>query len=81
MKVQKNQCNQCLFTKNRVVSKERMLDVVEQTLKQNTYFECHKATIQKQDVCCKGYWDRYKDHFTLGRIIQRLGGPECVELK
>ncbi len=32
---------------------------------------CHHAS-NRRGVCCRGFWDRHKDHFTLGQIAQRL---------
>ncbi len=33
---------------------------------------CHHS----KDACCRGFWNRHKDSFTLGQIAQRL---DCVE--
>jgi hypothetical protein len=32
---------------------------------------CHHAGDRSQ-VCCRGFWNRHKDHFTLGQLAQRL---------
>lgn len=81
MKVQKKQCNQCLLSKNHVVSgKKRVREILKHCAQRDTYFQCHKGTISGVDVCCRGYWDSFKDNFNLGRIVQRLGGPEFVEV-
>ena len=37
-----------------------------------TYRQCHNST-EKDKACCRGFWNRHKDHFTLGQIAQRLG--------
>ena len=76
MKVRKTACDQCLFSKNRIVWAVRKNNILRSCLKEDSYFICHKATIEEQDICCRGYWDRFKDQFNLGRIVQRLGGPE-----
>lgn len=72
MKIQPEKCNECLFGKDKIVSKERAADVIAGCLKKDTYFVCHKATIKNKDVCCRGFWDAFKDRFNLGRIAQRL---------
>lgn len=82
MKVQKSKCNQCLFSDNFVVkNNRRRREIITDALKRDTYFQCHKGTIAGVDVCCRGFWDAYKDRFNLGRIVQRLGGPEETEIK
>jgi hypothetical protein len=86
MKVQKKCCNKCLFSKNHVVSGEqRRQQIIRDALANDTFFVCHKSSIQSDDghgdVCCRAYWDQFKNEFQLGRIVQRLGGPEFVEIK
>lgn len=84
MKVQSKPCNQCLFTKNRIVSKERATSIVKDSLKKDTFFVCHKSSIEGDghgEVCCKTYWDRYKNQFNLGRIAQRLDVVKFVDVQ
>jgi hypothetical protein len=70
-----------MFSKNKIVSATRQREVIKQSLSEDTYFICHKATIAGDDsVCCRGFWDSFKDHFNLGRVMQRLGGPDEVEI-
>jgi len=35
------------------------------------YRACHHAP-DRRGVCCRGFWDRHKNAFTLGQIAQRL---------
>jgi len=80
MEVQIKQCDECLFSDNKIVSEARKKDVIRTCLKENTYFTCHKATAKNMNVCCKGYWDMYRNKFNLGRIAQRIGGPNFVKV-
>lgn len=82
-KVQRKKCDQCLFTDARIVSESRMKDVVQDCLDKDTFFVCHKTQVHalKESVCCRGYWDEYKNQFNLGRIAQRLGVVDEIELK
>lgn len=41
------------------------------------YRECHHAK-RGSKVCCRGFWNRHKDHFQAGQIAQRLGWVEFV---
>ena len=79
MKVCKGQCDQCLFSNNRVVSLKRAESIIKKCIKDDTFFQCHKGTLKGEEICCGGFWNNFKDRFNLGRIAQRLGGPEFVE--
>jgi len=35
------------------------------------YRACHHAS-NRRGVCCRGFWDRHKDHFAAGQLAQRL---------
>lgn len=52
-KVCKKRCDQCLFSKNRIVSEERMLELLQEIDQNQGHFICHKT----EDVCCKGFFD------------------------
>ena len=43
------------------------------------YRECHHAT-NGSGVCCRGFWERHKDHFDVGQLAQRLGWVEFVDV-
>lgn len=83
MKIQKAKCNQCLFTKNRIVTPKRAMEIIKDSLRDDTYFACHKTKLKgiKNDVCCRGFWDTNKNNFNLGRIMQRLGKIEEVNIE
>lgn len=82
MLVQKEKCNQCLFSDNRIVSMKRMKDIIQTCHKQDTFFVCHKSTVKGDNgVCCKGFWDKFKHNFNLGRIAQRLNVVREVTVK
>jgi len=64
-KVQRKQCNQCLFTKNKIVDDERKAGIIKECLENGTHFVCHKETMTDPDnfdmgLCCKGFFDKYK---------------------
>ena len=43
------------------------------------YRECHHAE-RGSGVCCRGFWNRHKDEFTLGQLAQRLNAVIYVEV-
>lgn len=49
-------CNQCLFTKDKIVSDERKKELLNNTRGDN-HFLCHKGTLKGKKVICKGSWD------------------------
>lgn len=59
LKVMSEQCNQCLFSKHRIVSGARMKEVIQECLSHDTHFQCHKGTIAHEDIACKGFVDTY----------------------
>jgi len=77
MRIQKKCCDQCLFSENNIVEGEsRRMDIIKEALSNDTFFICHKASIKDiDDVCCRAFWNNFKNEFNLGRIAQRL---KCV---
>lgn len=65
-KVQIKQCNQCLFSANKIVSNERKRELIRNCVNMDSFFVCHKQQTVggKQDfglgLCCRGFFDRFK---------------------
>jgi len=75
--VYKKPCKNCLFTKDRIVSKERKEEIVEECIKENTHFICHKST----KICCSSFHKKYPGLSISERIAHISGGKiEYVEL-
>ncbi len=55
--VQEKMCNECLFSKNKIVSDERKEEILEQVREEQTHFICHKASTAGIPGCCKGFYD------------------------
>lgn len=73
-KVMAERCNECLFSKNKIVSKERKAQIIRQiTRGEGSWFHCHKAS----GVACRGDWDKYGCG-NIGRVMRRLGAIEFV---
>lgn len=72
--VQRRMCDTCIYRPDSPFDiKELELQVADKFMK--GYFakfrSCHHARSRR--VCCKGFWDRHEDSFTLGQLAQRLG--------
>lgn len=55
-------CNECLYSKRRIVSEGRA-DEIQENLASEGFFICHKATVQDHNfkACCRAFWDANKD--------------------
>ncbi|QNJ59133.1 hypothetical protein [Vibrio phage vB_ValS_PJ32] len=79
LKVAKKCCGQCLFTSKRIVSEQRKDSLIRDCVKNDTHFTCHKATIKKEDVVCRGFYENHSTNMI--RISGRLGMIEFVEVE
>jgi hypothetical protein len=71
-KVSAKPCDQCLFSKDRIVSAARVREVLSECQKKDTHFICHKT----EDTCCRGFYDTRTSQ--LIRIAQRLNMVKFV---
>ena len=76
-KVKKEGCGQCLFSENKIVSNQRRKSILNECRKNDNHFTCHKATINNEDVCCKGFYDSQTSNMI--RISQRMNMVEFVD--
>ena len=66
----------CLFGPNKIVDDRRKAQVLAETARNRSHFECHKGTIRGKAVVCAGYAEAERrgevDSQSL-RIARRLG--------
>jgi hypothetical protein len=55
-KVCARQCDQCLFSKNKLVDEERKQELLFQCEREQTHFVCHKGSTVGQNVVCNGFF-------------------------
>lgn len=70
------QCDQCLFSKNKIVSDRRRNQLLRECKKKDAHFICHKATMVGQEACCRVFFDTRSTN--LMRIARRIGAVEFV---
>jgi hypothetical protein len=59
--VAEKMCNECLFTKNKIVSDERRAQLIAEIEKSGTYFVCHKGSLTgNNQLCCRGFYERHR---------------------
>ena len=75
LNVMARQCKTCIYQRGSPLNLKKLeRQVSDPHMKGffSTYRQCHSTT--KKDVaCCRGFWNRHKDRFTLGQLAQRLG--------
>ena len=80
MKVYKTQCKNCLLSPDSIVSPARRKEIIKKCTTEQTFFVCHKSSIQgNEDVCCKTFYDRLGYYSQMIRIAQRLGVIQDIE--
>jgi len=72
LKVCKKQCDQCLFSPNKIVSAARKTELLKECRSSDSHFVCHKT----EDAVCAGFRSRYQTN--LMRIAERLNAIEFV---
>lgn len=81
LEVCEKQCDQCLFSNNKIVSDSRKKSLLKKIIKEQSMFECHKATIAGKNTCCKGFYDQLGFHSQMIRIADRIGAIKFVEVE
>ena len=79
-KVGRNPCKQCLLSKNKIVSDERRAEILKECLSSGTHFICHKASIDDKDICCAGFFAKFKNDIPKIQIFERLGMIKKVDI-
>lgn len=75
-KVVATQCDQCLFSPNRIVSAARAKEILKDCAKKDTHFICHKT----ENACCRGFYNADPGASNLMRIAGRLVAVEFVDV-
>lgn len=78
-KVYSECCKNCLLSKDRIVSAKRAKEIIKDVKKNQSYFVCHKATMEGKEIVCKTFYDTMGFYSQLIRIGQRLGAIEFVD--
>lgn len=75
LKVFNKSCQNCLLSKDRIVSPERAKEIIEECKKKQKHFICHKS----DDVVCRTFYDKL-GHYSQGiRIAERLDMIKFVD--
>lgn len=72
LKVCSHKCDQCLFSKDKIVSNERKQEILEGCQREGKYFICHKSTIKDDEVVCAGFAASKYNKSAALQVAQRL---------
>lgn len=82
LKVFKSCCKNCLLSEDRIVSPKRAKNLIKDTIKNGTYFICHKATMEgNEEIVCSKFFNELGDKSQLIKIAKRLDAIEFIEQK
>jgi hypothetical protein len=79
LKVYKECCGNCLLSKDRIVSPKRAKDLLKEIEQKQTYFVCHKASMNDEEIVCKTFFDKLGHQSQMIRIAERLNAVQFVE--
>ena len=71
LRVSSKVCDECLFTKNKIVDDERKREVLQECRTKGTYFICHKFTLAGEPAVCRGFFNTEKNMPC--QVAERLG--------
>lgn len=81
-KVQARMCATCIYRPDSTLNLKKLeADVADPNMEGFfvAYRECHHAK-RNSKVCCRGFWNAHKDHFTAGQLAQRLDIVRFVDV-
>jgi len=78
-KVYKQECKNCLLSNNSIVSPERRKEIIEEIKKDQSFFICHNATINQENICCQKFYKKLGHTSNIIRIAERLNFVEFVD--
>jgi hypothetical protein len=75
--VQQQMCSTCIYKPDSPLDIEALEKRIEDKHMSGfltTFRQCHHS----ETACCRGFWEKHKNDFTIGQIVQRLGLVEFV---
>ncbi len=77
LQVQQKACNSCIYGKNSAsCATPKQLEDKVRDKRDPEFFSKFRLCHNSSTACCRGFWNRHKNHFQLGQVAQRL---DCVE--
>jgi len=57
LKVCRKACDECLYSRRKIVGDDRRASLLEKCRRDGTYFICHKHTLRGQAAVCRRFFD------------------------
>ena len=80
MRVASEQCSTCIYHANSPLDLKRLEAEIADP-RMAGFFKGYRVCHSSQDdsgTCCRGFWNKHRDHFTAGQVAQRLGLVKMV---
>ena len=80
--VQAKSCKTCIYGKHsasQASPKQLEAEITDKRMK--GFFTGYRICHNSDTACCRGFWNRHKNHFQAGQIAQRLNCVEFVDRK
>ena len=77
-KVQKRQCATCIYRPDSTLDLKHLEAQIADSHLEG-YFKGHRQCHHSNRACCRGFWEKHKDSFTMGQLAQRLNMVEFVD--
>ena len=79
LKVYQECCHNCLLSKDRIVSPKKAKQLLEEIKEKQSYFVCHKASMNNEEIVCKKFFDELGHQSQMIRIAERLNAVQFIE--
>ncbi len=80
LEVYEQQCENCLLSPDRLVSSSRAKEYLDHTLSNDSFFICHKSSINGGNVCCRAFYDTFGRDTVVVRLAMMLDLVKFVPL-
>jgi hypothetical protein len=75
--VQSKACATCIYRKDSPLDLQQLEAQIADPHTEG-FFRGHRICHHSDSACCRGFWNKHKDHFQLGQIAQRMGMVKFV---
>ena len=65
-------CSECLFGPHKLVSNKRKEALIEECLREETFFRCHMGDAHGHTICCRGFFEVYGPAVLPLRLVHAL---------
>jgi hypothetical protein len=71
LEVQKHMCATCIYRKDCQLDL-KTLEAAAADPKMKGHFKGFRVCHNSKTACCRGFWNKHKNHFDIGQLAQRM---------